>query len=48
LLDKKVEELEGQLTHAKEARRRNSIKLESAVTRQETGPLRAYGYGSYA
>jgi len=48
MLDRKVEELESQLTNAKELRRRNSIKLESAVQKQETGPLRAYGYGSYA
>jgi len=47
MLDKKVEELEQQLGQAKEARRRNSLKLESAVGKQEAGPLGTYGYGSY-
>jgi len=31
-------ELENQLSHAKEMRRRNSIRLEQAVDNQEQGP----------
>jgi len=40
-LDHKVDELENQLTHAKELRRRNSLRLEQAVSSQEAGPYRS-------
>jgi hypothetical protein len=42
-LDRKVSDLQKQLSGAKEARRRNSIKLEQAVQSQESGPLRSHG-----
>jgi len=46
-LDKRVASLEQELGHAKEARRRNSVQLQQAVTKQETDPWRS-NYGTYA